>query len=90
MLESMRNLAKTLPAKIMLGLLVLAFGVWGISGIAGSAFESALSLTGWGPKDLAQVGAITINGDQFTTNLQRQIKTFAAQSGQAITLAFGQ
>ena len=87
MLESMRNLAKTLPAKIMLGLLVLAFGVWGISGIAGSAFESALSLTGWGPKDLAQVGSITINGDQFTSNLQRQIKTFAAQSGQAITLA---
>ena len=87
MLESMRNLAKTLPAKILLGLLVLAFGVWGISGIAGSAFESALSLTGWGPKDLAQVGAITINGDQFTRDLQRQIKTIAAQSGQPITLA---
>ena len=86
MLESMRNLAKTLPAKILLGLLVLAFGVWGISGIAGSAFESALSLTGWGPKDLAQVGAITINGDQFTRDLQRQIKTFAAQSGQSITM----
>ncbi len=87
MLESMRNLAKTLPAKILLGLLVLAFGVWGISGIAGSAFESALSLTGWGPKDLAQVGAITINGDQFTRDLQRQIKTFAAQTGQPITMA---
>ncbi len=87
MLESMRNLAKTLPAKILLGLLVLAFGVWGISGIAGSAFESALSLTGWGPKDLAQVGAITINGDQFTRDLQRQIKTFAAQSGQPISMA---
>ena len=87
MLESMRNLAKTLPAKILLGLLVLAFGVWGISGIAGSAFETALSLTGWGPKDLAQVGSITINGDQFTQDLQRQIKTISAQSGQPISLA---
>lgn len=87
MLESMRNLAKTLPAKILLGLLVLAFGVWGISGIAGSAFDSALSLTGWGPKDLAQVGSITINGDQFTQDLQRQIKTISAQSGQPISLA---
>ena len=87
MLESMRNLAKTLPAKILLGLLVLAFGVWGISGIAGSAFDSALSLTGWGPKDLAQVGSITINGDQFTQDLQRQIKTISAQSGQPISMA---
>ena len=87
MLESMRNLAKTLPAKILLGLLVLAFGVWGISGIAGSAFDSALSLTGWGPKDLAQVGSITINGDQFTHDLQAQIKTISAQSGQPISLA---
>ncbi len=86
MLESMRNLAKTFPAKILLGLLVLAFGVWGISGIAGSAFESALSLTGWGPKDLAQVGAITINGDQYTRNLQNQIKALAAQSGQPMTI----
>ena len=87
MLESMRNLAKTLPAKILLGLLVLAFGVWGISGIAGSAFDSALSLTGWGSKDLAQVGGITINGDQFTRDLQQRIKTFSAQSGQPISLA---
>ena len=87
MLESMRNLAKTLPAKILLGLLVLAFGVWGISGIAGSAFDSALSLTGWGPKDLAQVGSITINGDQFTRDLQQRIKTFSAQTGQPISMA---
>ncbi len=87
MLESMRNLAKTLVAKIMLGLLMVAFGVWGISGIAGSAFESALSLTGWGPKDLAQVGSVTIKGDVFTRDLQQRVKAIAAQSGQPLTLA---
>ena len=86
MMETMRNLAKTLVAKLLLGLLVLAFGVWGISGIAGSAFDSALSLTGWGPKDLAQVGSTTINGDEFTKNLQRAVKKLAQQAGQPLTL----
>ncbi len=86
MLESMRNLAKTFLAKVLLGLLVVAFGVWGVSGIAGSAFDSALSLTGWGPKDLAQVGNVTINGDEYTKNLQRQIKSISAQSGQSLTM----
>ena len=60
MMELMRNLAKTFLAKILLGLLVVAFGVWGVSGIAGSAFDSALSITGWGPKDLAQVGGVVV------------------------------
>ena len=86
MLESMRNLAKTFLAKVLLALLVVAFGVWGVSGIAGSAFDSALSLTGWGPKDLAQVGSVTINGDEYTKNLQRQIKSISAQSGQSLTM----
>ncbi len=86
MLESMRNLAKTWIAKILLGLLVVAFGVWGISGIAGSAFDSALSLTGWGPKDLAQVGSTTINGDEYTKNLQRMLKNASQQSGQNLTM----
>jgi peptidyl-prolyl cis-trans isomerase D len=86
MLESMRNLAKTWVAKILLGLLVVAFGVWGVSGIAGSAFDSALSLTGWGPKDLAQVGSVTINGDEYTKNLQRMLKNTSAQAGQNLTM----
>jgi len=86
MLESMRNLAKTWVAKILLGLLVVAFGVWGVSGIAGSAFDSALSLTGWGPKDLAQVGNVTINGDEYTKSLQRMLKNVSQQSGQNLTM----
>jgi peptidyl-prolyl cis-trans isomerase D len=86
MLETMRRLEKTLLAKVLLGLLVVAFGVWGISGIAGSAFDTALSLTGWGPKDLAHVGAITIKGDEFTTNLQTQLRNLNAQTGQSLTL----
>jgi peptidyl-prolyl cis-trans isomerase D len=86
MLETMRRLEKTWVAKLLLGILVLAFGVWGISGIAGSAFDTALSLTGWGPQDLAHVGGITIKGDEFTNSLQTQLRNLNAQSGQNLTL----
>ena len=86
MLESMRNLAKTFVAKILLGLLVVAFGLWGITGVAGSAFESLIGLFGFGPRDLVQVGSITIRGDEYTNSMQRQIRNIAQQTGQNVTL----
>lgn len=86
MMESMRNLAKTFIAKIMLGLLVVAFGLWGVTGVAGSAFESIACIVGFCPSDLAQVGSITIKGDEFTNMMQRQIRNMAQQTGQAMTL----
>src|SRR5665213_638148 len=86
MMESMRNLAKTFIAKIMLGLLVVAFGLWGITGVAGSAFESIACIVGFCPSDLAQVGSVTIKGDEFTNMMQRQIRNMAQQTGQALTL----
>lgn len=86
MMESMRNLAKTFIAKILLGLLVVAFGLWGVTGVAGSAFESISCLFGFCPSDLAQVGSITIKGDEFTNMMQRQIRNMAQQTGQALTL----
>ena len=84
MMESMRNLAKTLVAKILLGLLVVAFGLWGITGVAGSAFESIASM--FFLKDLAQVGSIKIKAADFTKNMQRQVQNISQQTGQAITL----
>jgi peptidyl-prolyl cis-trans isomerase D len=86
MMGFMRNAAKTWVAKLLLGLLVLAFGTWGVSGVSGSAFEFALQLTGFGPKDLAQVGSLKINADEYTRNLENQRKAIAKQSGQNITL----
>ncbi|MDP8998460.1 MAG: SurA N-terminal domain-containing protein [Pseudomonadota bacterium] len=86
MMESMRNLAKTFIAKIMLGLLVVAFGLWGVTGVAGSAFESIACIVGFCPSDLAQVGSITIKGNEFTNMMQRQIRNMAQQTGQALTL----
>ena len=86
MMETMRNLAQTIMAKILLGLLVVAFGLWGITGVAGSAFEQLSCLVGFCPKDLVQVGAITIKGDEYTANMQRQIRNMAQQTGQAVTL----
>ena len=86
MMNFMRNAAKTWAAKLLLGLLVVAFGAWGVSGVSGSAFEFALQLTGFGPKDLAQVGSIKINADDYTHNLENQRKAISKQSGQNITL----
>ena len=86
MMNFMRNAAKTWAAKLLLGLLVIAFGAWGVSGVSGSAFEFAMQLTGFGPKDLAQVGSVKINADEYTRNLENQRKAIAKQSGQNITL----
>ena len=86
MMNFMRNAAKTWAAKLLLGLLVVAFGAWGVSGVSGSAFEFALQLTGFGPKDLAQVGSIKINADDYTHDLENQRKAISKQSGQNITL----
>ncbi len=86
MMNFMRNAAKTWAAKLLLGLLVIAFGAWGVSGVSGSAFEFAMQLTGFGPKDLAQVGSVKINADEYTRNLENQRKAIAKHSGQNITL----
>jgi peptidyl-prolyl cis-trans isomerase D len=86
MMNFMRNAAKTWAAKLLLGLLVVAFGAWGVSGVSGSAFEFALQLTGFGAKDLAIVGNSKVNFDDYNRNLENQRKQIAKQSGQNITL----
>jgi peptidyl-prolyl cis-trans isomerase D len=86
MMNFMRNAAKTWAAKLLLGLLVVAFGAWGVSGVSGSAFEFALQLTGFGAKDLAIVGNSKVNFDDYNRNLENQRKQIAKQSGQSITL----
>ncbi|MDE2384262.1 MAG: SurA N-terminal domain-containing protein [Alphaproteobacteria bacterium] len=88
MLTQMRGFANSWIAKVLFGLLALAFVSWGIFANSASSgiFDAVLSLTGWGPKDMAKVGSVTINGDEFTKTLQRQLKSMAAQTGQNVTI----
>jgi peptidyl-prolyl cis-trans isomerase D len=86
MLESMRNAAKTWVAKGLMALLVLSFGIWGIKDVSTTFLGDILSLTGWGPKDLAHVGGKTVMAPEYTQALQQQIRNIAQQSGQKFTI----
>jgi peptidyl-prolyl cis-trans isomerase D len=76
MLQSFRNASKSWIVKLLLGLLVLSFGVWGIKDVA----------TGGGIKDLATVGNQTVSGYQYTQGLNRAIDNFSKQSGSKLSL----
>ena len=80
MLETMRNAAKTWVAKLLMGLLVLSFSVWGITDMFSGVVRGFFS------QDLASVGKTVISGPQYVTQLERARKNLAQQSGQNITL----
>lgn len=86
MLETMRNFAKGRIAQILLALLSLSFVSWGIRDFSGSFVDYALSITGWGPKDLVHVGGKTILADEYTKGLENARKNISAQTGQNVTL----
>jgi peptidyl-prolyl cis-trans isomerase D len=76
MLEYFRNAAKSWFAKGLLGLLAVAFGVWGITDV----------FKGGGVKDLATVGSRTITGADYSTALSRTQQRLQQQNGVAVTL----
>ena len=85
-MEFLRNAAKTWVAKILMGLLVLSFGVWGIKDVSNSFLGDFMSWSGWGPKDLVHVAGQTIRQPKYNDALQRMLKNLSAQSGQNLTL----
>jgi peptidyl-prolyl cis-trans isomerase D len=76
MMEALRNAAKSLVAKILLGLLVLSFAVWGIGDIF-RGFQAA---------DLATVGESTISSEAFRVQLNQTMQRMTQQTGQQMTL----
>lgn len=85
-MEFMRNAAKTWIAKLLMALLVVSFGVWGIRDVSSSFIGDMLSWTGWGPKDLVHVAGRTIRQPEYNVALQRTLQTLSAQSGQRLTI----
>ena len=75
MMDSMRNAAKSWVAKLLIGLLAVSFGVWGIADVFRARTNNAL----------ATVGGQEITGDQFNNAFRQYLQTISQQSGQALT-----
>jgi peptidyl-prolyl cis-trans isomerase D len=75
MMDSMRKAAKSWVAKLLIGMLAVSFGVWGIADVF--KFGSAT--------DLAKVGGEEITADAYGRAFQSRLQELARQSGKGIT-----
>lgn len=75
MLDKMRGAAKSWVAKVLMGLLVLSFGIWGIADVFRFSSTSAL----------ATVGDQDISAQNFTESYRNWLQNYQRQSGQTIT-----
>ncbi len=75
MLESLRKGASSLVAKILMGLLVVSFAVWGIADI----------FRGYSSDEVAKVGNESITLAQFNREFEDQIHQFSQRLGQPLT-----
>lgn len=75
MLEVFRNAAKGWAAKVLIGLLVVSFGVWGISDVFTGATRGAL----------ATVGDQEISSQEYTEAFRQAQQNYSRQTGQNLT-----
>lgn len=76
MLKFLRNGVKSLPAKILIGLLVASFAVWGIGDVFSFRLDSRV----------AKVGDTEIPAQRFTDALMREHSRISRQAGQLVSL----
>jgi peptidyl-prolyl cis-trans isomerase D len=75
MLDTLRKGASTWVAKLLLGILVISFGVWGISGqFLGGAGSSVLT-----------AGGTSVSVDEYRLAYDRQINVLSRQLGSRVT-----
>ncbi len=79
MLEAMRRGAQTRVAKLLFGLLVLSFGIWGVHDV----------FRGWGRGAIAKVGGTAISDEEFRRAYQDELDRFSQQAKQRITAEQG-
>jgi peptidyl-prolyl cis-trans isomerase D len=75
MMESLRGAATGWVAKVLIGLLALSFGVWGINDV----------FRGYRSDVLASVGDFQISSENFRRTFEQQLRRVSRQSGQSIT-----
>lgn len=76
MLDTLRKGASGWVAKVLIGLLAISFGVWGIADI----------FTGFGGDTIAQVGDEKIDAPTFQRELRTEMNEFSQRIGQPMTL----
>ena len=77
MMEAMRSMASGFVAKILMGLLVLSFAVWGIADI----------FTNFGRGAVATVGETEIDGRDYQSELILEVNALSNQVGRRLTSA---
>ena len=77
MMETMRSMASGVVAKILMGLLVLSFAVWGIADI----------FNGFGRGTVATVGETDIDAQDFQAELNTEINALSNRLNQRLTVA---
>jgi peptidyl-prolyl cis-trans isomerase D len=75
MLESLRNAGKSWVAKILLVLLAISFGIWGIEDFTGGTRSNVL----------ATVGEQQISSQQYTDAYRQALQGLAQRTGQVLT-----
>ena len=75
MMDSMRKAAKSWVAKLLIGMLAVSFGVWGIADVF--KFGTAT--------DLATVGSQEITAAQYGKAFQNRLREISNQTGKGIT-----
>lgn len=75
MMDSMRKAAKSWVAKVLIGLLAVSFGVWGIADVFRGSTTGAL----------ATVGNQEISQEQFSRAFREYLQNYSRQTGKGLT-----
>ena len=75
MMDSLRRAAQGWTAKILIGLLVLSFAVWGVADV----------FTGFRSGTLASIGSEDISADQFAQTFRQALQNYSRQIGENLT-----
>jgi peptidyl-prolyl cis-trans isomerase D len=75
MLDALRRGSTGWIAKLLFGILVLSFAVWGVADV----------FTGWGRGSLATVGGQEIRMEDFQRAFQNELSQISEQAGQRVT-----
>jgi peptidyl-prolyl cis-trans isomerase D len=76
MMDVFRRAAKSWLAKVLIGVLAMSFGVWGIADV----------FRGYHGGALATVGTQEIEGTEFTQSLTRTLQNINQQTGQSLSV----
>ncbi len=75
MLDALRKLTSGWVVQIMMLLLVISFGVWGVADV----------FRGYGRNDVAKVGSVTLSGAEFRRRFDMAVRQLGQQFGNQLT-----